>query len=199
MVTMKKLKGEWLGADMKTLSLAGALLGVVLVHPVAHADLVNENLLAPLPAGYKVDFQERKGNVAISEMVPSGQSVQNWTEMVTVQIFFGMKSTPQQFRAQLEKRWAEACPDNRFGEIDKDVQNGYPTLIWLQACALNKATGKPEVTWFKALQGNDSFYLVQKASKFMPSQEQVTPWMQYFQRVTVCDSRIAARACPKIK
>jgi hypothetical protein len=57
--------------------------------------------------------------------------------------------------------------------------------------------GSPEITWFKAVQGNDSFYLVQKAFKFEPSKEQITRWMGYLRKVSVCDSRIADRACPK--
>jgi hypothetical protein len=53
------------------------------------------------------------------------------------------------------------------------------------------------ITWFKAVQGNDSFYVVQKAFKFEPSKEQITRWMDYLRKVSVCDSRIADRACPK--
>lgn len=56
---------------------------------------------------------------------------------------------------------------------------------------------KPEITWFKAVEGNDSFYLVQKAFKFEPSQDQITRWMGYLRKVSVCDSRIADRACPR--
>jgi hypothetical protein len=62
---------------------------------------------------------------------------------------------------------------------------------------LNKATGKPEITWFKAVRGNDSFYVVQKAFKFTPSAEQVTTWTQYLRGVAVCDTRLPDRTCPK--
>jgi len=60
----------------------------------------------------------------------------------------------------------------------------------------NPATGKPELTWFKALQGNDNFYLVQKAFKFEPSGEQVTDWVNFLNTVKVCDTRLPDRACP---
>ena len=62
-------------------------------------------------------------------------------------------------------------------------------------CPTNKQTGKPEWTWFKAIQGNDSFYVVQKAFRFEPSQEQVVEWTKYLRRVSVCDSR--RNSCPK--
>jgi hypothetical protein len=70
-------------------------------------------------------------------------------------------------------------------------------MVWLQSCPLNKATGKPEITWFKAIAGNDSFYVVQLAFKAWPSKEQITSWMHYLGSVTVCDSRLPGRACPR--
>ena len=59
----------------------------------------------------------------------------------------------------------------------------------------HKATGKPEITWFKAIQGNDRFYVVQVAFKAWPSKEQITRWMGYLKEVTVCDTRLPDRAC----
>jgi hypothetical protein len=50
-----------------------------------------ENLLAALPDGYKVGFQQKKGSAQITEMVPVSETVRGWTEMVTVQDFGCMK------------------------------------------------------------------------------------------------------------
>ena len=58
----------------------------------AHAQLVNENLLVAMPEGYKLGWQDRNAQRLMSEMVPAAQTVENWTEMVTVQIFFGLKT-----------------------------------------------------------------------------------------------------------
>jgi len=63
-------------------------------------------------------------------------------------------------------------------------------------CPLNKDSGKPEITWFKAIQGQDSFYVVQKAFKFDPSQGQIVQWTLYLKKVAVCDTRVKERACP---
>ena len=137
-------------------------------------------------------------NMLTTEFVPAKETVENWTEMVTVQVFFGLKATPQQFMDDMVKRWCAACPDAEEAHTVADApENCYPTLVWLLSCPKNPGTGKPETTWFKAVQGNDSFYLVQKAFKFEPSKEQITRWMGYLRNVSVCDSRIADRACPK--
>jgi hypothetical protein len=78
--------------------------------PACLAELKDENILAKLPAGYKIGFQQKNNDMLISEMVPVNQSVKNWTEMVTVQVFYALKATPDQFKAQMEKERAVACP-----------------------------------------------------------------------------------------
>jgi hypothetical protein len=163
----------------------------------AGAQLVDENLLVAMPPGYKTDFHTERNNMVMSEMVPSNETVDHWTEMVTVQIFHGLKAEPEKFRTLLQERWSAACPGASGAEVTSTVENGYPVLVWLLDCPKNPGTGKPELTWFKAIAGNDSFYLVQKAFKFDPTKEQVGTWMHYLKTVEVCDTRIPARACPQ--
>ena len=186
------------GGAMK---LACLLLSLVLGFPSpCLAELTGENLLQNLPNGYKVDFQTKQGNMVLTEMVPRAETAKNWTEMLTTQIFLGMKNaTPEQFQVQMAKSWLAACKGGEIASITKGEENGYAFSIWLQTCPLNQSTGKPENTWFKAIKGNDSFYLVQKAFKFAPSKEQVTQWMRYFRSIMVCDTRLADRPCPKLE
>jgi len=183
---------------MRAAILQGAVILAALGASAARADLENENLIVTTPPGYKVAFRDKKPNMLMTEFVPAKETVENWTEMVTVQVFFGLKTTPEQFMGDMEKRWRAACPDAEEAHtVASAPENGYPTRVWLLDCPKNPETGKPEITWFKAVQGNDSFYLVQKAFKFEPSKEEITHWMGYLRNVSVCDSRIADRACPK--
>jgi len=163
------------------------------------AELVNENLLVSVPPGYKIDFQDKKPKSLMNEMVPTNETVNDWTEMVTVQIFYNMKATPEQFVGKMASGWIQACPGASSKPVASGPENGYPAGVWLLSCPKNPATGKPEITWVKAVQGNDSFYVVQKAFKFTPSNEQVVQWMKYLRAVAVCDSRLPDRACPQTK
>ena len=182
------------------MKLSCLLMSLLLAFPsVCLAKMADENLLQNLPNGYKVDFQAKQGNMVITEMVPQRETVNNWTEMVTTQIFLGMKNaTPEQFQAFMAKSLSAACKGSEVIPITKGEENGYAFSIWLQACPLNQSTGKPEKTWFKAIKGNDSFYVVQKAFKFDPSKEQITQWMQFFRSIMVCDTRLADRPCPEL-
>jgi hypothetical protein len=179
------------------LTTVGAAL--LLAIPAARAQLVNENLLVSFPPGYKVGFQDRKQNLQMTEMIPDGETIENWTEMITVQIFFGMKATPEQFRDRLASGWMAACREGGVHAVDGGKENGYAMLTWVLSCPLNPGTRKPEITWVKAVQGNDSFYVVQKAFKFMPSQEQAARWLKFLTDVKVCDSRLPDRTCPRTK
>ena len=122
---------------MRAALLQGVVILAALGASAARADLENENLLVTTPPGYKVGFTDKKPNMLMTEFVPAKETVENWTEMVTVQVFFGLKTTPQQFMDDMDKRWRAACP------------------------------------------------------------EAITRWMGYLRKVSVCNSRVADRACPK--
>ncbi len=174
------------------------LLAILLFSVPAHAQLTNENLLVAMPDGYIVGFQDKNARQQMTEMVPRGQSVKDWTEMVTVQIFFNMTDvTPEAYKQRLEKLWAVNCKGAESSHIGQGSERGYPVVVWLQVCPRNKDTGKPEVTLLKAIAGEDSFYVVQKAFRFMPDKPQVEQWSRYLRNVSVCDSRVPERACPK--
>ena len=172
------------------------LMALLALTGAAPAQLQNENLLVTMPSGFKVGFQDKKNNMQMTEMVPANETVEDWTEMVTVQIFFGLKTTPAQFKDRIEKGWISACPGGGAHPVSGDTENGYPALIWVLSCERNPKTGKPEIAWFKGMQGDDSFYLVQRAFRFMPAQEQMTKALAYLATVKVCDSRRKDRACP---
>ncbi len=166
----------------------------------ASAQLKDENLLQGMPAGYKIGFQERQGPIILTEMVPESESVEEWTEMVSSQLFIGLKSvSPETFRAESRKKWLEACKDGNFAEIASGEESGYPMALWMLSCPHSKAPGRPEITWFKAIRGQDAFYVVQKSFRFEPSNEQVQQSMRYLRQISVCDTRIPQRACPVVK
>lgn len=175
---------------------AAALVALALFSSAAMAQLRDENLLVSMPEGYKIGFQNKAGGVLITEMVPAGETVENWTEMVTVQILFGNKIPPVRFEANIKKLWAASCSGSSAHPIFSGDERGYPVALWFLSCPLNKQTGKPEHTWMKAIGGNDSLYVVQKAFKFMPSKEQIDRWMQYLKKAAVCDTRRPDRSCP---
>jgi hypothetical protein len=172
-----------------------ALITALLLAPPAIA-FENENLLVAVPKGYKPDYNAKNARGIITEMVPQHESVKNWTEMVTVQIFFRIKPGPENFRDRIAQDWAKACPGASAHKIAQGQENGYPFAVWMLTCPRNVQTGKPEWTWFKAIQGNDSLYVVQKAFRFEPERMQIIEWTRYLKSVSVCDTRGTEHRCP---
>lgn len=166
----------------------------------ASTGLEDENLLQNLPDGFKIVTQERKGNFSLMEMVPKAESVDDWTQMVTTQIFYGAGDLSfDNYKADMEQRWKAACDTSDSTPVTDGHENGYAFRIWLETCHFNDTKRKPEITWFKIIQGNDSAYVVQVAFHFEPSKEQVVQWMRYLKKAVVCDSRLKDRACPAVK
>jgi hypothetical protein len=158
--------------------------------------LENEDLRMAVPKGFKVGFTKQSDQQMITEMVPDKESVENWTEMVTVQIFHTLRDVaPAEYRSRLEKLGAEACPGASFAKVKDGTENLYPMVIWSQRCPLNQQSGKPEFTWFKAVQGRDRFYVVQKAFKAEPTPKQLKAMTALLDGAKVCDSRVPGQRC----
>ena len=69
----------------------------LLAGPPAIAAFVNENLMTSAPAGYHVAFRNKTDEGLITEWVPAGETAENWTEMVTVQVFYHLGMSPEAF------------------------------------------------------------------------------------------------------
>jgi hypothetical protein len=162
----------------------------------AHAQLKNENLLVAMPQGFKVGFQDSRNGMNMKELVPAAETVQNWTEMVTVQVF--LKRTdldPVQFLTTLARQWAGACPGSTATPAATGKTNGYVSAMLLLRCPLLASSGKPETAMIKAIKGNDSFYVVQRAARSAPDDAQLARMKAYLETVSACDSRLPAHPC----
>jgi hypothetical protein len=184
---------------MKLLGLFALLLACAAFQP-AQAQLKDENLLAPLPAGFKVGYHESKGGMVIQEFVPANETVENWSEMVTAQIFLGQHDFDGvRVLGIIEQEWVKACPASKPNAISTARVNGYAAWNLFLQCPLLASTGKPETTFFRAVKGNDSFYIVQRAARSMPGQAQLNAMSQYLDTTTVCDTRKPEHPCPDLK
>lgn len=162
--------------------------------------LKNENLLVGMPQGFKLGFKDSKNGMNMQEFVPASETVENWTEMVTVQVFLGRKDLePLQFLSLMQKQWAEACKGSTATPVATGKVNGYDATSILLRCPLVASTGKPETTMLTAIKGNDSFYVVQRAVRSVPTPAQFETMKKYIESVSVCDSRLPSRPCPAVK
>ncbi|BDU23251.1 hypothetical protein [Dyella sp. GSA-30] len=175
-----------------------ALCALLSVCGHALAALQGENLLQPLPTGFRIANEQTEGSASLTEMVPTNETVDQWSRMVTTQVYRGLSDASffSKYQGQMKDRWAKACDVADVQPFSDGSENGYVTHVWLQVCAFKDKQKKPEITLFKFIQGRDATYVVQMASHFQPTKAQLAEWMAYLGKVTVCDTRRADSPCP---
>ena len=163
----------------------------------AAAQQGEEKFLMPKVPGYVTGFIDRTSKMLMIELVPEGQTVDAWTDMITFQIFRQRADLkPEAYEKRLVTLWTDRCPGSEYLPITNSVENGYPSSFFFLYCPLNPQTNQPEATFFKTFQGRDAFYSAQKAFKSKPDKAQVAQWGEFFRKVAVCDSRLTDHACP---
>lgn len=180
----------------------GAALGLLLLlaGPLpAAAQFVGENLLVSMPQGFKLGYQASRNGLDLQEWVPDGETVQDWTEMVTVQIFRGRGDLdPAQALGGIQKGWLQACPGSQPAPVGTGQVDGYPAAGMVLRCPRTAQAGQPESTAFRAIRGRDSFYVVQRAVRALPDGATLEQMQRYLAGVSLCDSRSATAPCPKL-
>ena len=80
--------------------------GLALASSAQAALLQDENVLLPIPPGFKAGWQGVQGSATTTEYVPAGESVDAWSQMVTQQIFHGRANDPPDgFPTFMSSRW----------------------------------------------------------------------------------------------
>ncbi|HEY5101600.1 MAG TPA: hypothetical protein VII70_02360 [Steroidobacteraceae bacterium] len=163
------------------------------------AQLKDETLVATIPTGFKIGSQSNHDRTTTLQWVKESETAQNWTEMVTVQVDRAKSArSPHQLLESTSKKWQSACKGAVANEILDGQVNGYAVSMLLLRCPLVVATGKPEITMFRVIKGNDALYSIQKTFRFEPSKEQLGQIMKYLSSVNVCDARGTEHPCPKV-
>lgn len=159
--------------------------------------LSGENLLTGMPEGFKAGYDAAGNGQEIHELVPADETVEDWSRMVTVQIFHGASDANiAGFAAEMKSGWEGACPGGVGTPLEEGDTNGYPYVLWRFVCPLNPGTGKPELMWLKAVAGKDAAYVVQYAFRREMAPEREQAALAYLARTSACDTRDPARACP---
>lgn len=163
----------------------------------AVAQLKDENLLVSLPDGFKLGHRAAKGPRLIAEYVPNGETVQNWSQMITLQVFRDLaRSDPAVLAGNIAALWTRGCAGGTAGIVQSFQENGYPATLWRYACPLNTATGQPENMWLKAVGGADALYVVQLAFRLELAASHQEGVLIYLETVSVCDTRTPEHPCP---
>ena len=121
-----------------------------------------------LPAPFKLSFERTTGNIYVREHVPEGQSVDDWSRMITLTGVQGMsyspEATPQAYLQALARGFQRHCPDT-FVALDLGPQPlaREPSFATVVSCGRVTSGGKAhsETSVMVAIRGSDDFYALQ--------------------------------------
>lgn len=153
------------------------------------------------------------------EFVPEGQTVQNWTDMISIGIFplsnvqstnvfdptevFGRAKAAQRFATNWRKGLEETCEDTQAEPEDLTlVAMHWAILDGKLKCTKGKVTGKGEVILYRLIFGRDGFTMVMRQWGVPPfdiGQEPVSSgelgnWKVRLKEIRLCDPRLSE--CP---
>lgn len=121
-----------------------------------------------LPPPFKVGFERTTGNIYVREHVPEGQTVDEWSRMITLSGVQGMAYSPeatlQGYLQALARGFQRHCPDT-YVALDLGPQpiareTSFASVV---SCGRVTSGGKAhsETSVMLAIRGSDDFYVLQ--------------------------------------
>ncbi|MCZ4281134.1 hypothetical protein O4H49_10125 [Kiloniella laminariae] len=121
-----------------------------------------EVFFAALPEGWHALPRATEQQQTTAEWLPPGQHVENWTNMITVQVFPGWAGGDvDDFLNELAEIYGQNCEASGATPPLKDQVNGFPTGFRLINCTRDLTRNTGEVALFRATVGRNALYLIQ--------------------------------------
>ncbi len=125
---------------------------------------------------------------------------------MTVQIFHNSPIRLSQLVGKLKETFEtrQPCEQTQLRAVGAKKVNGYDTSLHRLICTKSKQNGKGEFTLMLGFQGRDAVYLIQRAWRGAAYSADAVPlsdaefkaWVDFMNKVQVCDPRVAEQACP---
>jgi hypothetical protein len=156
-----------------------------------------EHLASPDLPGFVVGHEAANAEQSIREEVPSGETVDDWTRMVTTQRFGGAATrlTPTAFLEVITSNLTAACPGARTSRVLAGTRGGHPSAQMRAFCPLLAQTGKPETFIMLAITGANDLHVKQVAFRRVPTDEDVEWGEAVLAAVVFCDTGEASEGC----
>jgi hypothetical protein len=152
----------------------------------AEVDNKPEKLNFFVPKGWKIAHEAQEKDRAILEIIPEKQTVESWTRMITVQTFGSPeKYQPESFINGMGELAKKACAGVALIPVRNGQQNGFSFSQKILLCTKNQATNNAETMDIKAIKGEESFYVVQVASRTDMPRDEMQYWALYLRDVVV--------------
>ncbi|MEM7488182.1 MAG: hypothetical protein AAF390_03555 [Pseudomonadota bacterium] len=155
-----------------------------------------ERLLVAHPDGFVLGHQGQDApGTRIVELVPEGETVRAWSQMVTIQVMPWIADIAG-YTDEVGTSVGQACPGAETSPVAQGVEGGYPVSVILLSCPASPRDGRPKQVLLKAMAGRESAYVVRWAwSGGVPDARQVEMASRFLAAVAICDGTATDAAC----
>jgi hypothetical protein len=156
-----------------------------------------EHLASPDLPGFVVGHEAANAEQSIREEVPAGETVEDWTRMVTTQRFGGAAArlTPTGFLEGITRDLSAACPGARTSRVLTGTRSGHTGAQMRAFCPLLAQTGKPETFIMLVIAGAEDLHVKQVAFRRVPTDEDVEWGEAVLAAVVFCDTGEESEGC----
>lgn len=140
----------------------------------AYLPIYSQAVMVAIPKGWKAAHEEARGPNYIFEAIPDGESLEAWTEMLTVQGFKGLarnpQATPEALTKSLARMVVNSCGRNTtfesLGHTTVDTFDAYAAIIGCAALPQSVSgarEGQGEIAYYLVVKGREDLYLIHRA------------------------------------
>lgn len=192
------------GRRVGALAWAMGALALALCFPGARAD-GQERFEVPRPPGWKLSLSLTWPDLRMLEYLPPGQTLEAWQDRLTVQAFPRLRDVSlERYLDSISQQARRVCDQVQVTGVGAGTLNGYPTAQMALYCTRFVESGRGEITLFRAVQGVEGLYVVQRAWRVAPfslaalpiGPQVIAQWTEYLRSITVCHPAIPAHPCP---
>ena len=136
---------------------------------ICNISFAEERIHFPVPNGWVQGYFNRVNFINSVEYVPTGQSIKNWRQLITVQTLYKKSNAePATYLNSIRTQSSKVCDHFESMPIKMESQRAISTASMIGFCSRYTATGKGEITIYRVLKGRKNFYILQKAWKTAP-------------------------------
>jgi len=145
-----------------------------------------------------VGFKNVSDGSLIVERIPPGETVEQWTRMVTTQRFAGTIArggSLEEWHDYMASALANSCRNSRSSEPNRLTVAGRPAIEFRGDCPLNPGTGQPETYFIRAIEGTADLHVAQVAFRRVPTAADAEWARAHLATVTLCRSGATEAVC----
>lgn len=174
-----------------------AIWPALLAFTTAMALPTEDRVIAPDLDRWVIGSEAHSATQAIREEVPEGESVNDWSRMVTTQRFGGLASltTAENYVANIARGVARKCPGAQVGPIARLSMTGRPAERVTIDCPVLAQTGKRETFLLEATAGTFDMLVKQVAFRGPHTAADIAWATGFLDALTYCAGGTTVSGC----